>query len=79
MKEKYIKWNLKQLEMVSLTIERLFAEKNKVRWSKIPFSAWATSRPIGNMTIKGDIFHVCQKMRQSKAEYSCPPELFNTK
>lgn len=51
-RKKYIKWNLKQLKMVSLTIERLFAEKNRVRWSKVPFSAWATSSPIGNMTIK---------------------------
>lgn len=56
MKEKkMIKCNLKQLKMVSLTIERLFAERNKVRWSKMPFSAWATSSPIGNMTIIGDI------------------------
>lgn len=70
MKEKKkIKWNLKQLKMVSLAIERLFAEKKKVRWSKMPFSAWATSSPIGNMTIKGDIFHGCHKMSQSETEY----------
>lgn len=31
--------------------------------------AWATSSPIGNMTIKGVIFHRCQKMIQSKTEY----------
>lgn len=35
MKEKYIKWNLKQLKNgISFTIEKLFTEKNNVRWSQ---------------------------------------------
>jgi hypothetical protein len=54
-RESDIKRGLELLKVVSLTIKRLFVERNKVRWLKMPFSAW-TASPVGNMTIKESIF-----------------------